>query len=74
VTTLAAKQAELAQARSALEAARYAVSYGQGDRSVTRARLPELEQHVARLAREVRELQAAAAGATSPQMITPSWR
>lgn len=73
MTTLADKQVELDKALAALNAARYAVAYGQGDRSVTRARLPELEMHVARLSREVRELTAAAAGATNPLFVTPTW-
>lgn len=74
MTTLAEKQTELDHAKASLNAARYAVAYGQGDRSVTRARLPELEEHVARLSREVREMTAYAAGATNPMFVTPTWR
>ena len=73
MATLAEKQAELTTAKAALAAARFAVSYGQGDRSVTRASVSELEIHVARIAREIAELSAVGAGASNPQVITPRW-
>jgi len=73
VATLAAKQAELVLAKDALNAARLAQSYGQGDRSLQRANLATLEQHVSRIAREVDELTAASLGAVSPFTITASW-
>lgn len=73
MATLAAKQAELVLAKDALNAARLAQSYGQGDRSLQRANLTELEKHVSRIAREIDELTASAAGAASPNTITASW-
>lgn len=74
MATLSEKQAELVLAKDALNAARLAQSYDQGDRSVERASLADLELHVARVAREVDELTAAAAGATSTLFVTAGWR
>ena len=74
MATLVEKQAELTLAKDALKAAQFAVSYGQGDRSVTRAQLPQLEVRVARLAREVAEMSAADEGASNPFAVTATWR
>lgn len=73
MATLAEKQAELVVAKDALNAARFAVGYSQGDRSLQRARVAELEQHVARIAREIRELTAYSQGADNPMVVTASW-
>ena len=74
MATLAEKQAELVLAKDALNAARLAQSYGQGDRNLQRANLADLEAHVARIAREVDELTASAAGAYNPIFSTAKWR
>lgn len=74
MATLAEKQAELVLAKDALNAARLAQSYGQGDRSLQRASLKDLESHVSRIAREVDELAAVAAGARNPLFVTASYR
>lgn len=71
--TLADKEAELVKAKDALNAARLAISYNQGDRSLQRAGITDLENHVARISREVREMQAAASGSKNSGAITPSW-
>lgn len=71
--TLAEKQAELAQAKAALSAARLSTGYTQGDRSLQRASIPELEAHVARLAREVRELETVAAGGRQSGSVGVTW-
>ena len=73
MATLAAKQAELVLAKDALNAARLAQSYGQGDRSLQRANLAILEQHCSRIAREIDELTALAAGARNPLFVSASW-
>lgn len=78
MTTLAdqliEKEAELAEAKQALAAARSSQSWMQGDKQVQRAQLRDLELSVARLAREVRELRAMSQGARNPMMMVPSWR
>lgn len=73
MATLAEKQAELALAKDALNAARLSQSYSQGDRSTQRASLKDLETHVSRLARECRELEAVAAGRPSPGAAVATW-
>jgi len=73
MTTLAEKQAELADAKSALAAAEKVAAYSQGDRQQTRQNIVDLERRVARLAREVDELLAAQRGAANPIMVTPTW-
>lgn len=74
MATLSEKQAELTEAKAALAAARLAQSYGQGDRSLQRAALRELVIDVARVAREVDELSAAANGAHNPTVLTARFR
>lgn len=74
MATLAEKQAELVVAKDALNAARFAQSYGQGDRSLQRANLATLEAHVSRIAREVDELTAAGLGARTPFAVTATWQ
>lgn len=73
VATLAAKQAELILAKDALNAARLAQSYGQGDRSLQRANLATLEEHVARIQRDIDALTAYAAGGRNPMVMTAAW-
>lgn len=73
MVTLSEKEAELAKAKDALNAARLAISYNQGDRSLQRAGIADLEVHVSRLSRECRELRAASLGASNAGAITPSW-
>ncbi len=73
MATLAEKQAELALAKDALNAARLAQSYGQGDRSLQRANLATLEEHVARIQRDIEALTAAAAGARNPMILTAAY-
>jgi chromosome segregation ATPase len=73
MATLSEKQAELTAAKAALAAAEKVAAYTQGDRQQTRQGLRDLETRVARIAREVDELTAAAAGANNPMMITPTW-
>ena len=72
--TLAQAQTELANAKAALEAARLSQSYTQGDKQTTRATIEALTRDVTRLARQVRELTAAGAGADNPGILTPSWQ
>lgn len=72
-TTLAATQAEIVKTKAAIEAAEYAMSYGQGDRTATRQRITDLELRLARLARQERELTAYSSGATNPGIVTPKW-
>lgn len=74
MATLADKQAELALAKAALNAARLAQSYNHGDNSTQRAALSDLEVHVSRVAREVDELTAAALGANNSLFVTASYR
>lgn len=74
MTTLADKQAQLANLTAAYDAARFALSYGQGDRTVARQRISDLAVEIARVSREVRELTAAGANANNPMIITPSWQ
>lgn len=74
MATLAEKQAELVLAKDALNAARLAQSYGQGDRSLQRANLTSLEEHVSRIQRDIDALTAAAAGAYNPLAMTATWR
>ena len=73
MATLAEKQTELTAAKLALGAAEKVAAYSQGDRQQTRQGLRDLEARVARIAREVDELTAAAAGANNPMFITPTW-
>ena len=73
MATLTAKQTELTAAKTALENARVALSYGIGDRQIAREGVIVLEQSVARIQREIDELTAAAAGAKNPIFITPTW-
>lgn len=73
MATLSEKQAELTEAKNALAAARKVAAYSQGDRQQTRQQLETLEANVARVAREVDELTAAAAGASNPILVTPTW-
>lgn len=74
VANLTDKQAELIRAKDALNAARLAQSYGQGDRSLQRANLSDLEIHVARIQRDIDALTALAAGAVSPLFVTAAYR
>lgn len=70
---LADIESDLSLAREQLVAARHAVGYGQGDRSVQRGRIPDLEAVVARLARERDQRLAYDAGAPSPGITVPRW-
>jgi septal ring factor EnvC (AmiA/AmiB activator) len=72
-TTLADTQAEIVKTKAAIEAAEYALAYSQGDRSATRQRITDLQERLARLSRQERELTAYAAGATNPMFVTPKW-
>lgn len=71
--TVASKEAELERLNAAIDAVRLGVSYTQGDRSLTRVDLPKLEESRARVARELRELRAAAAGCSNPAAILPTF-
>lgn len=73
MATLAGKQAELVLAKDALNAARLAQSYGQGDRSLQRANLAILESHVSRIQTDIDSLTAQAAGARNPLFVTAGW-
>jgi hypothetical protein len=73
LTDLADKLTQLESARADLAKAQAMVSYSHGDTTVERLRILELAKHVSRLAREYRELAAAANGATNPLAITPTW-
>lgn len=73
MTTLAAIQTEIAEVRAALSAAYKAQSYGQGDRSLTRANILDLEGRLSRLIRTETELTAHAAGAKNAGVVTPRW-
>lgn len=71
--TLAEVELELIDARAALAKARHAISYGIGDRTLARAKLPELTQDVARLERQVRALTDVQNGVTNPDFLCPKW-
>lgn len=71
--TLAEVEAELTAARAALAKARHAISYGIGDRTLARARLPDLIQDVARLERSVRALTNVQQGVNNADFLTPKW-
>jgi hypothetical protein len=71
--SLADVQADLVKNAADIEAAGYALAYGQGDRTATRQRITDLEARQWRLRREEAELTAYAAGATNPRIITPTW-
>lgn len=73
MATLSEKQAELALAKAALRAAEVAVQYSQGDRTLTRARLGELEARVARLARDVAEMEARAISGKTSAFVVARW-
>lgn len=73
MATLAEIQTEIAEVRSALSAVYKAQSYGQGDRSLQRARIDELEGRLSRLSRTEAELSASNAGAANPMVVTPRW-
>lgn len=73
MATLAEIQTEISEVRAALSATYKAQSYGQGDRSLQRARIGELNDRLTQLCRTEAELQAAAAGASNPCVVTPRW-
>lgn len=73
MATLAEKQTELSEWKAALRALRLGRGYSVGDRSLNRVDLPEVQRHVAILAREVAELQAEADGADNPMIIQARW-
>ena len=71
--TIPELEAELAEVDAAIKAARTGSSYAIGGRSLTRQDLPSLHQDRARLRREIRELEAAAAGAEAPMSRIATW-
>ena len=73
MATLAEVEAEIVVARSALNAASLAQSYGQGDRNLSRSPIPHLEARLSRLCRERDELTAAANSARNPMFATATW-
>lgn len=73
MATLADKQAELVEISAAITAVRLGQSYSQGDRQLTRADLATLIEDRGRVAREIREMEAAAAGVKNPGVLTAQW-
>ena len=71
--TLAEIDTEMATVRAALSAVYYAQSYGQGDRTLNRSRIDELEGRLTRLSRQRGELTALGEGARNPMVLTASW-
>lgn len=71
--TLAEVESDLINARAALAKARHAIQYGIGDRTVGRAKLPELVAEVARLERLVRALTDVQNGVDNPDFLVPKW-
>ena len=71
--TLAEVELDLIDARAALAKGRHAVNYGIGDRTLARAKLPELVQEVARLERQVRALTDVQNGVKNPDYLVPKW-
>jgi len=71
--TVAEAQTRLDQARADLRAAGLAQSYAHGPNQVQRADYRALEQAVARAARDLREAEAAAAGAKGPGAAVATW-
>ena len=73
MATLAQIEADITRVRAALSAARLAIAYNQGDRSLQRASIADLTADLSLLTREKAELSAAAAGAENPFTVTSRW-
>lgn len=71
--TLAEAQATLAAAQTAYNAALSGKAASYGGRAVTYHDLPDLQQAVTLAQRQVNALQAAAAGSSNPDIVTPKW-
>jgi len=71
--TLAEVQAKVTQIRIDIEAAEHALSYGKGDKQVTRQSLGVLQHQLNRYLRHERQLLATASGANNAGVITPLW-
>lgn len=71
--TLAEAQAHLADAQTAITAARSAAQYSIGDKQVIRANIAALQRDIAYWSRMVNELTAAASGVETSGFLTPSW-
>lgn len=71
--TLTDAQTQLSATYAALSAVNAGQAYTLGNRSVTRAQSGELRETIVWLEGKIRELEASAAGATSPGVMTASW-
>lgn len=71
--TLAEAVTNLANAQTALAAARNAQSYSISDRQVSRGALTDLEREVHHWSRMVREMTDAAADVENPHFLVPKW-
>lgn len=71
--TLAEVQANIASLRVNITAAEAALSYGKGDKQLTRQTLASLQRQLNGYLRHERELNAAASGANNAGIVTASW-
>lgn len=71
--TLAEVQANITDLRTHIASAEAALSYGKGDKQVTRQTLASLQRQLNGYLRHERELNAAASGANNSGAITASW-
>lgn len=71
--TLAEVQAKITAIRADITAAESALSYGKGDKQVTRQTLGALQMQLNRYLRHERQLLATASGANNAGVVTPLW-
>lgn len=71
--TLAEVQSSITTIRTQIAAAEVALSYGKGDKQVTRQSLGVLQNQLHRYLRHERELLATASGANNSGVVTPLW-
>ena len=71
--TLAEVQAKITGIREDIAAAESALTYGKGDKQVTRQTLPALQRQLNGYLRHERELSATSNGANNSGVISASW-
>lgn len=71
--TLAEVQANISDLRVNIASAEAALSYGKGDKQLTRQTLASLQRQLNGYLRHERELTAAASGANNSGVITAAW-
>ena len=72
--TLAEVQTKITEIRAHIASAEAALSYGKGDKQVTRQSLGVLQNQLNRYLRHERQLLADASGANNSGVITPLWQ